>query len=166
MEGCAVLNPEKLKEHGFDDATIERTNGLIASAFDLSMVFNRFTFGDQYLIEKLGIPAGVIERPDFDLLSAMGMTKKEIAEANAYACGTMTIEGAPHLKTQHLAVFDCANKCGKTGERLFVIRPTSSDTCSAIHHGAISKTINMTNEAPPVDADAHIELEAWSQRML
>ncbi len=149
LDGCPHLNPEKLKEHGFDDATIERLNGLAPSAFDLTMVFNRFTFGDAYIIERLGIPAGTLERPDFDLLGALGLTKKEIAEANDYVCGTMTIEGAPHLKSQHLAVFDCANKCGKSGTR-YIRAAAHIEMMASVQpfiSGAISKTINMPNEA-------------------
>ena len=81
------------------------------------MVFNRFTFGDEFILNKLGVPSTTLNRPEFDLLSAIGLTRKEIAEANDYVCGTMTLEGAPHIKDSHLPVFDCANKCGKNGKR-------------------------------------------------
>ena len=63
-----------LREHGFDATGIEKASGLVESAFDLSMVFNRFTFGDDYLINKLGVPQAAIDAPDFDLLSALGLT--------------------------------------------------------------------------------------------
>lgn len=149
LDGCPHLDPAKLKEHGFDEATIERVNGLASSAFDLTMIFNRFTFGDAYLIERLGIPVGTLNRPDFDLLGALGLTKKEISEANDYVCGTMTIEGAPHLKKKHLPVFDCANKCGKNGTR-FIRAVAHIEMMASVQpfiSGAISKTINMPNEA-------------------
>ncbi len=149
LNGCPHLEPETLKTHGFDEATIERIEGLLPSAFDLSMVFNRFTFGDDYLVNRLGVPAAVINRPDFDLLSAMGLTRKEVNEANSYVCGTMTIEGAPHLQERHLPVFDCANRCGKTGKR-FIASAAHIEMMAAVQpfiSGAISKTINMPNDA-------------------
>ncbi|MEE2786759.1 MAG: vitamin B12-dependent ribonucleotide reductase [Myxococcota bacterium] len=164
LKGCEVLDHEKLRGHGFDDASIERIESLLPSAFDISMVFNRFTFGDTFLIEKVGIPASALDRPDFDLLSAMGLTKKEVAEVNAYACGTMTIEGAPHLKKQHLPVFDCANKCGKTGER-FIRYEAHIEMMAGVQpfiSGAISKTINMTNEASLEDVQNAYML-SWSR---
>ena len=96
--GLIYINPERLKEHGFDDASIEKIEGLVGGAFDLSMVFNRFTFGDDFILNKLGVPGTTLNRPEFDLLSSLGLTRKEIAEANDYVCGTMTIEGAPHMR--------------------------------------------------------------------
>ena len=156
LEDCPHLSPETLKEHGFDDETITRLNGLVPSAFDLSMVFNRFTFGDEYLIDSLGIPAATLNRPGFDLLGAMGLTKKQIAEANDYICGTMTVEGAPHLRIKDLAVFDCANKCGKSGERYIRAEAHIEMMASTqpFISGAISKTINMPNEATIEDVQS------------
>lgn len=149
VEGCPHLSPEQLREHGFDTASIERLEALLPAAFGLSMVFNRFTFGDEFLTNKLGIPTSALHDPAFDLMASLGLTRKQIAEANDHVCGTMTLEGAPHLKARHLAVFDCANKCGKTGERY--IRPEAHiEMMAAVQpfiSGAISKTINMPNDA-------------------
>ena len=158
------LNPEKLAEHGFDEAGIERIESLVPSAFDLSMVFNRFTFGDEYITGRLGIPAGTLERIDFDLLSALGLTKKQVAEANDFVCGTMTVEGAPHLREKDLAVFDCANKCGKNGQR-FIRAAAHIEMMASVQpfiSGAISKTINMPNEAT-VDEVKDAYLLSWKR---
>jgi ribonucleoside-diphosphate reductase alpha chain len=164
LTDCPHLNPEKLKDHGFDDEMIARLEGLAPSAFDLTMVFNRFTFGDQYVIDKLGIPAATLNRPDFDLLAALGLTKKQIAEANDYVCGTMTVEGAPFLKEKDLAVFDCANKCGKSGKRY--IRAAAHIEMMASTQpfisGAISKTINMPNDASVEDVQSAYML-SWKR---
>lgn len=164
LDGCPHLSPESLKEHGFDDATVERLEGLVPSAFDLSMVFNRFTFGDEYLIERLGIPSATLNRPDFDLLASLGLTKKEIAAANDYVCGTMTVEGAPFLKNQHLSIFDCANKCGKNGTRY--IRVAAHIEMMALVQpfisGAISKTVNMPNDATLEEVQAAYQL-SWER---
>ena len=162
LRGCPHLDPSILADHGFDTATIERIESLLPSAFDLSMVFNRFTFGDDYLINRLGVPAAVINRADFDLLGALGLTRKQISEANAHVCGTMTVEGAPHLEVRHLPVFDCANRCGKTGER-FIAYAAHIEMMAAVQpfiSGAISKTINMPNDATIEDVqDAY--LHSW-----
>ena len=95
-------------------------------------------------------------RSDFDLLASLGLTKKQIAEANDYVCGTMTVEGAPHLKEKDLAVFDCANKCGKNGKRYIRAEAHIEMMASTqpFISGAISKTINMPNEATIEDVQS------------
>ncbi|MEZ4464877.1 MAG: LAGLIDADG family homing endonuclease [bacterium] len=162
LEGCPHLSPRALKGHGFDAATIERIEGLLPSAFDLSMVFNRFTFGDEYLVDRVGIPAADLEKPDFDLLSALGLTRAQVIQANDYVCGTMTVEGAPHLKAQHLAVFDCANKCGRRGERYirFLAHIEMMASVQPFISGAISKTINMPGHATVADVQ-EAYLHSW-----
>ena len=64
-------------------------------------------------------------------------------------CGRGTVEGAPHLKPEHYSVFDCANKCGRHGTRF--IHPNGHIKMMAAAQpfitGAISKTINLPNEA-------------------
>ena len=162
LVGCPHLSPDSLREHGFDQANIDRIEGMLAGAFDLSMVFNRWTFGDDYLVNKLGIPAPALEEADFDLLGALGLTRKQIAEANDYVCGTMTVEGAPHLEDRHLPVFDCANKCGKRGTRYIAYR-AHIEMMAAVQpfiSGAISKTINMPNHATVEDVQ-EAYLHSW-----
>ena len=157
LEGCPHIDPERLKDHGFDQASIEKIEGLLAGAFDLSMVFNRFTFGDEFILNKLGVPSTTLNRPEFDLLSAIGLTRKEIAEANDYVCGTMTLEGAPHIKDSHLPVFDCANKCGKNGKRFIRYEGFHIEMMASVQpfiSGAISKTINMPAEASVEDVQS------------
>ena len=110
---------------------------------------NRWTLGDDFLREKLGIKQEVFESPSFDLLAHLGFSKPQIAEASLYVCGTMTIEGSPHLKMEHYDVFDCANKCGKQGKR-FLLTDSHIRMMAAAQpfiSGAISKTINMPHDA-------------------
>jgi ribonucleoside-diphosphate reductase alpha chain len=58
---------------------------------------------------------------NFNMLSELGFTSQEIDEANTHCCGTMTLEEAPHIKEEHLSVFDCANPCGKIGKRFLSV---------------------------------------------
>jgi ribonucleoside-diphosphate reductase alpha chain len=115
----------------------------------LSFIFNRWTVGDDFCRNVLHFSQEQIEAPGFDLLAALGFSREQVAEANAHVCGTMTIEGAPHLKREHYPVFDCANKCGRSGQRFLSteahIRMMAA--CQPFVSGAISKTINMPHGA-------------------
>ena len=83
------------------------------TAFDISFAFNRWTLGRRLPArETLGLDDAQLDDPGFDLLAHLGFSRAEIEAANAHVCGTMTLEGAPHLKAEHLPVFDCANPCG------------------------------------------------------
>ena len=66
----------------------------------------------------------------------------------------MTLEGAPHLKAEHLPVFDCATPCGKIGKRYLSVESHILMMAAAqpFISGAISKTINMPNDATVEDA--------------
>jgi ribonucleoside-diphosphate reductase alpha chain len=120
----------------------------MGSAFEIGFVFNVFTLGESCL-QRLGFTPNQYNDFGWSLLEALGFSDKEIEAANIYVCGTMTVEGAPHLKDEHLSVFDCANKCGQTGQRYIHahghIRMMSA--AQPFLSGAISKTINLPNEA-------------------
>jgi ribonucleoside-diphosphate reductase alpha chain len=160
--GCPHLNSAALKAKGFTDEVLKRIESLLPGAFELSFVFNRFTVGDDFCQKALGLKTEQVEAPGFDLLSALGFTKEQVAEANAYVCGSMTIEGAPHLKEEHYPVFDCANKCGKLGKRFLSAESHIRMMASAqpFISGAISKTINMPHEADIEDVKK-VYLLSW-----
>ena len=162
LDGCPYINPQSLKAKGFTDAVIAKIEKTLPTVFDLSFAFNKFTIGEEFLTGKLGLSKEEINSFDFNLLTTLGFSKTEIASANDYVCGTMTIEGAPFLKHEHYPVFDCANKCGKKGTRF--IRPTAHIKMMAAAQpfisGAISKTINLPNQASVEDIkDAY--MESW-----
>jgi ribonucleoside-diphosphate reductase alpha chain len=105
--------------------------------------------GDDALA-RLGFdPAQAKADPSFNTLRRLGMTASQIEELNLLVCGTQTVEGAPHLKDEHLAVFDCANNCGKLGKRFIEagghIRMMAA--AQPFISGAISKTINLPHDA-------------------
>jgi ribonucleoside-diphosphate reductase alpha chain len=153
LKGGNAISHEALRAKGFDDnalATIEKS---LASAFELKFAFNKYSLGEEFCKEKLGFSDSQLNDFSFDMLSALGFSKAEIEAANEYCCGTMTLEGAPHLKEEHLAVFDCANPCGKKGKR-FLSAKSHILMMAAVQpyiSGAISKTINMPNSASVED---------------
>ena len=154
------INHTSLIGHGFGPAEIEKVEAALPSAFDIRFVFNQWTLGQDFCAKTLGIPAEKLADPTFDLLTHLGFTKAQIAAANDHVCGTMTLEGAPFLKPQHLSVFDCANPCGKTGKRFLSVDSHIHMMAAAqsFISGAISKTINMPNAASIEDVLAAYEL--------
>lgn len=146
---CPGINPTALAGHGFGPREIEKVEAALASAFDIRFVFNQWTLGESFCKDTLGIPAEKLADPTFDLLRHLGFTKAQIDAANDHVCGTMTLEGAPFLKPEHLSVFDCANACGKTGTRYLSVEShiTMMAAAQSFISGAISKTINMPNSA-------------------
>ncbi|MCZ2343352.1 MAG: hypothetical protein LC104_16395 [Bacteroidales bacterium] len=149
LTGCPHINPASLSAKGFTPEVIEKVESQLAGAFELPFVFNRWTLGDVFLADTLRIARSELDAPGFDLLTHLGFSRQQIAEANTFVCGTMTIEGAPHLKAEHLSVFDCANKCGKSGKRFLSAESHIRMMAAAqpFISGAISKTINMPNDA-------------------
>ena len=153
LKGAPGVSHAALKAKGFTDADLARVDQALAAAFDITFAFNRFTLGDELVKGRLGVPEDELARPDFDLLAWLGFDPDDLRAASDYACGTMTIEGAPHLDDQHLPIFDCANRCGRYGKRFIAadahIRMMS--VAQPFISGAISKTINMPAEASVED---------------
>jgi ribonucleoside-diphosphate reductase alpha chain len=148
LTGAPFINPESLKFRGFTDEEIAKLDKAAAGAFEIGFAFNQWTVGEECL-QRLGFTAEEYNSPKFNLLRKLGFTKAEIEAANDFVCGTMTVEGAPELKDEHLAVFDCANKCGNKGERYIAATGHIRMMAAAqpFLSGAISKTINLPNEA-------------------
>ncbi|MGJ8604098.1 MAG: vitamin B12-dependent ribonucleotide reductase [Marivita sp.] len=157
------INHTSLAGHGFGPAQLAKVDGALAAAFDIRFVFNQWTLGDEFCREVLGIPEAKLNDPTFDLLRHLGFTKAEIDAANDHVCGTMTLEGAPYLKVEHYPVFDCANPCGKKGKRFLSVQShiTMMAAAQSFISGAISKTINMPNDATIEDCQKAYEL-SWS----
>jgi ribonucleoside-diphosphate reductase alpha chain len=153
LEGCPHINPESLKELGFTDEKLEAINEALPGSFDIKFAFNQWTLGEEFCKDVLGITEEQLSDFNFDMLRFFGFTREQIQLANDYVCGTMTVEGAPYLRDEHLAVFDCANKCGRTGTRYISAKGHINMMAAAqpFISGAISKTINLPNEATVED---------------
>jgi ribonucleoside-diphosphate reductase alpha chain len=159
--GAPYINHQSLSEKGFIAEEMKKLDTAVASSFDITFVFNVYTLGEECL-QRLGFKPEEYFNMEFSLLHELGFTDEQIEAANDFVCGTMTVEGAPYLKAEHLPVFDCANKCGKKGERY--IHPHGHIRMMAAAQpfisGAISKTINLPNEAAVADIEDAYKL-SW-----
>jgi len=144
-----AINHGSLAARGFSEEKLAALEKALPSAFDIKFVFNKWTLGAEFLHEKLEVPLASLEDTGFDLLAHLGFSKPEIEAANTHVCGAMTLEGAPHLKKEHYPVFDCASPCGRIGKRYLSVESHIRMMAAAqpFISGAISKTINMANEA-------------------
>ena len=158
-----AINHTSLIGHGFGQNELDKIEASLKSAFDIRFVFNQWTLGTEFCTNVLGIPAAKLNDPSFDLLRHLGYSRADIEAANDHVCGTMTLEGAPHLQPEHYAVFDCANPCGKKGKRYLSVDShiTMMAAAQSFISGAISKTINMPNDATIEDCQKAYEL-SWS----
>ena len=161
LDGAPHINRESLRARGFTDDDLARIEATLPGVFELRHAFSPYVLGEATM-RRLGFTPEQWSQPGFDLLTALGFTPQQIEEANDVICGRQTVEGAPHLKPEHLPVFDCANKCGKHGTR-FIHYMGHIRMMAAVQpflSGAISKTINMPHEVT-VDDVANAYFEGW-----
>jgi ribonucleoside-diphosphate reductase alpha chain len=155
------LNQAFLKSKGFAEADIAKIEKALPGTFEISSAFNRYSLGEE-LLKRIGVPATEFEKPTFNFLTYSGLTYAQIEIANEKICGTMTVEGAPRMKAEHLPVFDCANKCGHKGTRFIApmghIRMMGAT--QPFLSGAISKTVNLPNETT-VEEIEQIHMDGW-----
>ncbi len=149
LAGAPAVNHETLAQKGFDQQTLRKVEESLKSAFDLNYAFSKNVVGEDFLKRTFGLSDEQLNDWTFDLLRHMGFAKAEVQAATDYVCGTMTVEGAPHLKDAHLPVFDCANRCGRIGQRYipFAAHIHMMAAVQPFISGAISKTINMPGDA-------------------
>ncbi|MFO1058812.1 MAG: vitamin B12-dependent ribonucleotide reductase [Dongiaceae bacterium] len=153
LAGAPAIDHAALRARGFTAAAIESIERGLAGAFDIRHIFNRWTLGEAFCRDVLGLTSAQLDDVRFDLLGHLGFSREQVEAANTYCCGAMTVEGAPHLKAEHLAVFDCANPCGRIGTRSLSVESHIRMMAAAqpFISGAISKTINMPNAATVED---------------
>ena len=153
LEGAPGVDHASLRARGFDDDALARLEAALGDAFDIRYAFGKWTLGEDFCVGRLGLDAAKLDDPEFDILSALGFDEAAIEAANAWCCGAMTLEGAPHLKASHLPVFDCATPCGRHGVRALGWRAHVRMMAAAqpFISGAISKTVNMPHAATVED---------------
>jgi ribonucleoside-diphosphate reductase alpha chain len=154
LENSPYVNKQSLIEKGLNEEDVAKIEAALPGAFEIQHAFNVFVLGEETL-KGLGIPEEEYTSFDFNLLETLGYSRNEIAQANLDICGTQKIEGAPYLKEEHLDVFDCANKCGKDGERFihYMGHVRMMAAAQPFISGAISKTVNMPKEATVEDIE-------------
>jgi ribonucleoside-diphosphate reductase alpha chain len=159
LKDAPGVNHAALRAKGFNDEALKKIEASLASAFEIKFAFNKYSLGEEFCKTKLKLTDAQLGDFSFDMLAALGFSKADIDAANEYCCGTMTLEGAPGLRDEHLAVFDCANPCGKKGKRFLSAESHIRMMAAAQPYisGAISKTINMPNSATVEECkDAYI----------
>ncbi|MDE0303778.1 MAG: vitamin B12-dependent ribonucleotide reductase [Albidovulum sp.] len=149
LENSPGINHNLLTARGFTQEAISKIESKLDSAFDIRFIFNPSNLGQDFCRNELGLTDEEMVDPNFDMLSRLGFSNDQIEAGNQYACGTMTLEGAPHLSKEHLHVFDCANTCGRRGTRCLSVESHIRMMAAAqsFISGAISKTVNMPNSA-------------------
>ena len=162
LESCQSVSINALKDKGFTDAILAKLAGSLENAFDIKFAFNRYGLGDDFCRDTLGFTDEQLNDYDFNMLEALGFSKEEIEAANIHVCGAMTLEGAPHLGDAHLSIFDCANVCGRIGKRFLSVSShiTMMAASQPFISGAISKTINMPNNAT-VEECGKAYMQSW-----
>ena len=161
LRGCPGINQQWLKSRGFTDDKLEAVEQQLEGVFDIRFAFNKWIVGEEFC-HSLGFTEADLNDPNFDMLISLGATLEDVETANDYVCGTMTIEGAPHLKDEHLPVFDCASTCGRKGLR-YINHMAHVHMMSAVQpfiSGAISKTVNMPGSATTAEI-GDVYMSAW-----
>jgi ribonucleoside-diphosphate reductase alpha chain len=159
--GAPHVGRKTLLDKGLSERDLEKAEKALPGVFDVTQALSPWVLGTE-AFERLGVTPEVYNKPGFSLLSHFGLSAAQIEELNDVVVGRMTIEGAPHLRAEHLPVFDCANRCGKTGRRFLL--PMSHITMMAAAQpflsGAISKTVNLPQDATIEDVK-RIYMEGW-----
>lgn len=153
LKGAPAINHESLSARGFTPEILEKLEQAIENVFEIQFAFNQYVLGNEFCKNILGFTDEQLNDFSFNMLRELGFTDVQIAAANEYVCGSMTIEGAPHLKAEHYPIFDCANKCGKRGKRYIHAEGHIRAMAAAqpFLSGAISKTINLPSDCTVED---------------
>jgi ribonucleoside-diphosphate reductase alpha chain len=161
LRGAPHIDRATLLHKGLTDAEVSKIEQVLPTSLDVRFAFSRHVLGDD-MLTRIGVSAAEREKPGFSALAFLGFTEEQIEEANAAICGSLTVEGAPGLRPEHLPVFDCANRCGPKGTRY--IPPMGHVRMMAAVQpfisGAISKTVNLPSDATIEDVEK-IYFESW-----
>ncbi len=162
LKDAPEINFETLKKKGFTEEVLQKVEGELKEAFDLTFAFTKWSLGEDFCVQKLKIDPKELSKPEANILKLIGFSQSQMDLANEYVCGAMTVEGAPYLKSEDLSVFDCANKCGRKGTRFISMEKHIKMMAAAqpFISGAISKTINLPYEASLEDVK-NCYVQSW-----
>jgi ribonucleoside-diphosphate reductase alpha chain len=149
LKDAPGVDLDSLRREGFDEKRIAALEERLKSAFDMTFALTPQAIGEDYCRNVLGMPETAMTATGYEVLRDLGFSDEEIHVANLYCCGAMTLEGAPHLKAEHLPVFDCATPCGRIGTRALSVDAHLLMMAAAqpFISGGISKTVNLPNRA-------------------
>lgn len=162
LKDAPHVNVESLMAKGFGPGDLKKAEGALPGVLELEFAFTPWILGEA-LMQRLGYAPEQYNAPGFNLLAELGFNETQINEAGEYVCGRMTVEGAPHLKDEHLPIFDCANKCGRHGKR-FIAPMAHLGMMSAAQEficGAISKTVNVPGETTATEIE-DLYIKGWN----
>nr|WP_202944364.1 adenosylcobalamin-dependent ribonucleoside-diphosphate reductase [Parvularcula bermudensis] len=144
---------DDLRREGFSDREIDKLRAALPQAFDISFAFTKDVLGEAFLRGTLHLNDAQLDQSGYALLRELGFSDEDIHRANLFCCGTMTVEGAPHLQPEHYAIFDCATQCGRTGTRSLSVAAhiDMMAACQPFISGGISKTVNLPHRATVED---------------
>ena len=153
LDGAPHINRDSLRQKGCSDEALNKIDEALKGAFDITFAIQPWIIGVDVVKNDLKISDEQMKLAGGDLLTALGYNRTQIRAANDFICGRMTIEGAPHLKPEHLPIFDCANLCGVYGKRYIQAFAHLHMMAAAqpFISGAISKTINLPSHASVED---------------
>jgi len=162
LEDAPGVYLEALRSEGFESRHIKALEERLKTSFDITYAFTPQALGEDFCRNILGFEEEQLSQSGYAVLRDIGFEDEEIHAANLYCCGAMTLEGAPHLKPEHLPIFDCANPCGRIGTRSLSVEAHLKMMAAAqpFVSGAISKTVNMPHDASVADC-AGAYMDAW-----
>jgi len=161
LENSPYVNRTALIAHGLSLEEVHEIEKNLPGLYDLRSAFTRYALGEE-LLSRVGVSLEEMRQSSFNFLRWIGLDDVQITQANQVICGAMTLEGAPHLRSEHSSVFDCAQPCGAYGKR-FISPMGHVQMMSAIQpflSGAISKTVNLPHETT-VSEIQEIYYQAW-----
>jgi ribonucleoside-diphosphate reductase alpha chain len=122
---------------------------------DLALVkYKKLVGGGMIKIVNNTVPSALIK---------LGYSDSEVNAIVSYIDATGTIEGAPAIKAEHLAVFDCSFKPAKgTRSISYMGHIKMMGATQPFLSGAISKTVNLPQDCS-VDDIAEAYMESWRQ---
>jgi ribonucleoside-diphosphate reductase alpha chain len=158
LAGAPHVNFETLLAKGLSQASLDLIEAALVASYTVSNAFTVLTITAADRAE-LGITDAIASKGE--ILSHLGFTRAQINEAQDVVLGRGTIEGAPHVRPEHLPIFDCAAPVGRSDR---YIRPLAHvDMLAAVQpfiSGAISKTVNMPASATIEDVK-NVYRYAW-----